>query len=58
VVRSMDRGEWFSCNYDTGGIHGPVPDGLNVCTDERHRFCRRRSGSTTTAPATSTGGGP
>ncbi len=46
VVRSMERGSWFSCDYDTGGIYGPVPDGLNVCTDERHRFCRRRPEST------------
>ncbi len=50
VVRSMDRNEWFSCDYDTGGIHGPVPDGLNVCTDERHRFCRRPPGRASTAP--------
>lgn len=42
VVRSMERGEWFSCDYETGGIYGPVPAGVTICTDPRHRFCTRK----------------
>lgn len=48
VLRSMERNEWFSCNYETGGIYGPVPEGLNVCTGTRRQFCRQPRQSVST----------
>ena len=40
VVRCMDRNEWFSCDRDHRTIYGPVPEGLHICTDDNHAFCR------------------
>ena len=40
VVRCMDRNEWFSCDREHRTIYGPVPEGLHVCTDDKHAFCR------------------
>ncbi len=40
VVRCMDKNEWFSCDRENRTIYGPVPEGLHICTDEKHAFCR------------------
>ena len=42
VVLSMDRNRWFECDWANRTIYGPVPDGLKICTDERHAFCKKR----------------
>jgi len=40
VVTSMERGQWFVCDPDTGHAIGRIPAGLNNCTDPGHRVCR------------------
>ncbi len=42
VILSMDRNRWFECDRTNRTIYGPVPEGLKICTDERHAFCKEK----------------
>ena len=42
VVRCMDHNEWFSCDRANHTIYGKIPEGLHICTDEKHAFCREK----------------
>jgi len=40
VVTSMERGQWFVCDTDTGHAISKIPDGLNNCTGPQDpRIC-------------------
>lgn len=42
VLTSMEHNKWFYCDGSTGTITTPIPEGLNICTDEKHTFCHKK----------------
>jgi hypothetical protein len=39
VLHCMDKNRWFECDRQNGTIYGSVPEGVKVCSDEKHTFC-------------------
>jgi Domain of unknown function (DUF4157) len=50
VIHSMEKNRWFECDRANHTIYGKVPDGLKVCTDERHTFCKDQPSGRTNPP--------
>jgi Domain of unknown function (DUF4157) len=42
VLTSMEKNRWVECNVATGELLTPLPDGLKVCNDPKHAFCKRQ----------------
>jgi hypothetical protein len=46
VLTSMERGQWFVCDRETGHAIGRIPEGIRNCTAPEQRICGSKKSST------------